>query len=178
MRDHNEDEQPDYDTQIREYEATPILTIRRKIPTHEIAAALGSILPAVYGAAHKALGAEANAFGAPFAIYHHFDEKEVDIEGGKATGRLLDSELAGEGELQARTLPAGKAAVACHVGPYDSLPETVHALATWMTQNGWTPAGPHRESYITDPGQEPDPTQWKTEIIWPVDADPKKEESP
>jgi hypothetical protein len=31
-----------------------------------------------------------------------------------------------------------------------------------------TPSGAPWESYLTDPGQHPDPKDWKTEVFWPI----------
>jgi AraC family transcriptional regulator len=55
-----------------------------------------------------------------------------------------------------------------HAGPYDTLQEAYAALETWMESEGLPPAGPPWESYITDPGEHPDPKDWKTEVSWPV----------
>ena len=29
-------------------------------------------------------------------------------------------------------------------------------------------AGPAREIYLTDPGEVPDPKDWKTQLVWPI----------
>jgi effector-binding domain-containing protein len=42
------------------------------------------------------------------------------------------------------------------------------ALMTWLEENGKAQAGPIWEVYWTDPGQEPDPSRWKTELILPI----------
>ena len=73
-----------------------------------------------------------------------------------------------DGDIKGATLPGGPAAFTTHVGPYDKLPEAVTALQQWITQQGLTASGGPWESYITDPGQYPDPKDWKTEVFWPV----------
>jgi effector-binding domain-containing protein len=37
-----------------------------------------------------------------------------------------------------------------------------------MATEGFTPAGPPWESYITDPAEHPDPKDWQTEVLWPI----------
>ena len=56
-----------------------------------------------------------------------------------------------------------------HVGPYDTISQGHAALAAWIEENGRTAAGPVREVYWTDPGQEPDSSRWKTELLMPIE---------
>ena len=65
-------------------------------------------------------------------------------------------------------LPAGPAAVTTHMGPYDTLSNAYGAIETWMEAKGQAPAGAPWESYITDPAEHPDPSNWRTEIYWPL----------
>ncbi|NUT91838.1 MAG: MerR family transcriptional regulator [Saccharothrix sp.] len=48
-------------------------------------------------------------------------------------------------------LPGGTFACATHVGPYDQVPLTAHALLTWCVEHGHPPRGPIREVYVSDP---------------------------
>ena len=42
------------------------------------------------------------------------------------------------------------------------------AMQEYMEANSLVDNGPPYEVYITDPGQEPDPTKWITELYWPI----------
>jgi hypothetical protein len=44
----------------------------------------------------------------------------------------------------------------------------VSALERWMEANGHTPAGSPWESYLTDPAEHADPSEWRTEVFWPI----------
>ena len=66
---------------------------------------------------------------------------------------------AGVGDIEAITLPGGPAAVAVHMGPYDTLQETYAAIERWMEQQGVRAGGSPWESYITDPAEHPGPGQ-------------------
>jgi AraC family transcriptional regulator len=70
--------------------------------------------------------------------------------------------------IEALAIPAGRAVVAVHRGPYDSLPESYQQIEKWMREQGLTAAGAPWESYLTDPGERPDPATWETEIVQPV----------
>ena len=59
-------------------------------------------------------------------------------------------------------------ATTVHMGPYDRLPDAHDALHVWLRENARDSAGPQWEVYWTDPGLEPDPSKWKTELMWPI----------
>jgi len=40
----------------------------------------------------------------------------------------------------------------------------------WIEAQGLAPSGAPWESYVTDPGNFPDPKDWKTEVVWPLKA--------
>ncbi|MEJ2853169.1 MULTISPECIES: MerR family transcriptional regulator [unclassified Saccharothrix] len=57
----------------------------------------------------------------------------------------------------AEVLPGGTFACATHVGPYDQVPLTAHALLAWCVERGHPLHGPIREVYVSDPATtEPD----------------------
>ena len=70
--------------------------------------------------------------------------------------------------LFAEALPACEAAVTIHTGSYDGLGDAHAAMEHFLDEQRLTKAGPAREVYLTDPGEVPDPAQWKTQLIWPV----------
>ena len=55
-------------------------------------------------------------------------------------------------------------------GAYDGLPETNAAIEAWIEANGYAVAGPMWEWYVTDPGETPEPADWRTEVYWPLQA--------
>jgi AraC family transcriptional regulator len=75
---------------------------------------------------------------------------------------------AGNGEIVAETLPGGPVATTIHSGPYEKLPEAYAAIEQWMHAEGMKGTGVPWESYLTDPGDYPDPKDWKTEVFWPL----------
>lgn len=74
-----------------------------------------------------------------------------------------------------------KALVAWHFGPYDKLSETHQRMMAYLEANGLERRGAPWDEYWTDPGMEPDPSKWRTKVVWPVreaktekDAKPKE----
>ncbi len=80
----------------------------------------------------------------------------------------LAAPASASGEMEAGQLKSGPVAVGIHAGPYEQLPETYAAIEKWMESNGISAAGAPWESYVTDPGQYPDPKDWRTEVYWPI----------
>ena len=70
--------------------------------------------------------------------------------------------------MLADSLPGGTIAVTIHAGPYDKLGDAYSAVQEWMNANGYKPNGAPWEAYLTDPGDHPNPADWKTEVCWPV----------
>ena len=70
--------------------------------------------------------------------------------------------------MQAGFLQEGPAALAVHVGEYETLPETNAAIQNWIEENGFRSNGPTWESYVTSPTEHPDVAGWRTEVYWPL----------
>ncbi|WP_232835264.1 MerR family transcriptional regulator [Actinocorallia populi] len=59
--------------------------------------------------------------------------------------------------LSVEALPGGTFACATHVGPYDQISLTSHAVLAWCAERGHPLRGPIREVYVSDPAvTEPD----------------------
>ncbi|GAB2596328.1 MerR family transcriptional regulator [Streptomyces capparidis] len=68
-------------------------------------------------------------------------------------------------------LPGGLFAAAIHIGPYDQIFLTAHALLAWCLERGHDLGGPLREGYLTDPATT-DPGRLVTELLIPVKETP------
>lgn len=141
----------------------PILFIRRRVSRADIAETLSYCLGTVaaYCMEHRL-----EISGPPFARYPSVDAGAVTIEAGLP----LAAPSKGEGEIESGVLQAGPAAVAIHEGHYDRLRHTYQAIEEWAAKNGHRLAGPPWESYVTDPGEHPDPADWRTEVYWPIEG--------
>ena len=151
------------DISVRDLPAIHALVIRRRITRDEIATALAETLPAVFGYAQRHGLAIA---GPPFARYPEVGMGSLVIEGGITMAEPPSTALT-DG-IEALVIPAGRAAVTIHHGPYDSLPDSHQQIEKWMRDQGLSAAGAPWETYLTDPGERPDPATWETEIVQPV----------
>jgi AraC family transcriptional regulator len=139
----------------------PILVVRLRPARHELSSAIAEGVGKVFTYAQTRGLALA---GHPFTRYLSTGPGLFTIEVGF---RFADA-VRGEGEVESGVLPGGPAVVGVHAGPYDQLGETYAAVERWSEKNGMHPSGPPWEWYITDPGEHPDPADWRTEVYWPV----------
>lgn len=145
----------------RQIDAQPMVGIRTQITMDRIAQVMGPLFGELHG--YMQQNGQAPA-GMPFAIYHCLEGDAVDLE----CGMPVAEPLAGTERIRAGELPGGKVATVTHTGPYDDLRHTWAALTAWMKQQGLEAAGAPWEVYVTDPGAEPDPSKWRTDIFFPV----------
>jgi AraC family transcriptional regulator len=141
----------------REQEEQPVLQIRRRVRHEEISSVLGEMLPRVY---EFAVQNGAEFAGAPFCAYREWTPGGVTLEAGLPVTASVD----GSGEIESAAIPAGTYAVVVHEGAYDSLDKTHAILDSWIDENGRTADAVRYEVYLTDPGQYPDPAEWRTEV--------------
>lgn len=146
---------------IKEVEAQPTLNIRVTTTPDQLGTVMEQNLPEVWGYLQER---GIHPAGPPYSRYHLYTPESVDVESGFPT----TEPVSGEGRISTGELPGGRMAYAIHMGPYDTLSATYNALAVWMSDKGQEQAGPPWEIYWSDPGETPDPADWKTEVLWPV----------
>ncbi|MGW0659827.1 MerR family transcriptional regulator [Streptodolium elevatio] len=89
-------------------------------------------------------------FGEPIAV------AVALVAEGPAPGAELD------------VLPGGRFARVTHVGPYDQIGLTAHALLSWCAERRHTVRGPLREVYVSDPMTTP-PDRLVTHLMIPLE---------
>ena len=83
----------------------------------------------------------------------------MDVDFGVEVVRTFNA----EGEVREVETPAGEAAVAVHVGPYDRMKETHDAIHAWRAANNRTFAGKSWEIYGDS---SDDPAKVETTIVY------------
>ena len=146
----------------QERAAQPILFIRRRIARSELQGMLAECFGKLYGHAQSA-GLPIAGF--PLARYVSTGPGLWTVEAAVP----LAAPCAGKDDMESGALPAGPVALGVHAGPYDQLTETHVAIDRWIESNGFRAAGAPWEWYVTDPGEHPDPADWRTEVYWPLE---------
>ncbi|MCG7845242.1 MAG: GyrI-like domain-containing protein [Methanomassiliicoccales archaeon] len=135
------------------------IAIRDKVKIKDVPQAMGGI----FGELGPLLANEVKCTGPPFALYHSWSDDEVDMEVGFP---IAEGEIT-KGRVRTIELPAVKAAVAMHVGPYENLADTYGHMMTWITENGHHPADYMWEEYLNSPDDTPK-DQLMTRLFWPI----------
>jgi effector-binding domain-containing protein len=73
-----------------------------------------------------------------------------------------------DGEVEPFELPGGRVVTGTHIGPYEAMAQTYDQLMVWTRAEGLTLAQGAWEVYLSDPSTEPDPSTWRTLIVWPL----------
>ena len=147
----------------RELSPAHVLIVRARCARHELSKTMGEC----FGKAFPyAMQSGVPLAGRPFTRYLSTGPGLFTIE----SGCVLAAATPGKGEIEAATLPGGPVVVAMHGGTYDTLSETYAEMERWMGKNGVRPGSPPWESYITDPAEHPDPSDWRTEVYWPLES--------
>jgi effector-binding domain-containing protein len=147
----------------------PYMGIRTQVAVRELGSGVIPQLHSEVMAWMKQQGMEPS--GAPFIRYHCINMAEkLDVE----LGWPVKVAVAGNGRVRGGALPAGQYASVLYTGPYDGLMNANRVLIDWAKDAGivWDSRpsehgdefGGRFETYITDPGDEPDPAKWETEV--------------
>lgn len=151
----------DYQFEVRDVPAMPVLFMKASCEVQEIFPTLGRILPRVF---QSFVDVGVRPVGPPFCRYTSWRGSNCDLEGGI----LVDGLVSGVGEIEGGEIGGCKALYTVHQGSYSELHSAYEAMQKWMQENGRTAAGAPFDLYITDPGKVPNPADCKTEVYWPL----------
>lgn len=149
-----------YTVQRRQVPAQLVAYASATASLEELQDVLGDLFPRVMRHVMEAGG---QISGPPFTLYKTAAEP-MDIEAGMPIAEPVPD---GEG-VEVGMLPAGEVLITVHVGPYDDLEKAYDALMDAAEENDLEPTGEVWEVYWTDPGEEPDADNWKTEVFMPL----------
>ncbi len=155
-----DDESPSDSAELVEVDALRYVSRRARRTLDDVGVYTGETIGLLYAAV-------AEPSGPPFAIYHPAaDAAGFEVEVGLP---VVAPATVGP-PLENRTLPGGRHAALLHVGPYEELGRAYRALGLWTWLQGFQPAGPPRETYLTSPGAGLAPAEYRTRLSWPVVA--------
>ena len=103
--------------------------------------------------------------GAPFAIYHEYSVDKVELEPGFPISRPGVN----SGGIIAKTIAPMRVIRVDYHGAYENIPDVYTFIKEFTARKMFTVTGPPWESYVTDPGAEPDTSKWLTQIFHPIE---------
>ena len=146
-----------------EVPAQHVAVIRRTIQMSELSGFYGTVLGSVAAAVQRAGGA---IVGPAFGWYNGTPTETVDVSGGFPVSGLAEGAL--DGEVTVLERPACLAAAAMHIGSFETLADTYRELEAWLRDRQLDRAEHSWEEYLSDPETQPDPEDWQTRIVWPL----------
>ncbi len=112
--------------------------------------------------------------GPAIARYHAWAEESYEIEAGFP----IQEDVPPTDRVAVSQLPGGPAATVIHHGPFELLPRVYADLEAWMRREGHVAAGLPWEVYWVDPSRVSDPSELRTEVVWPLRAQSGGETEP
>lgn len=145
-----------YEIQIADLQEQHVALVRGHVSVEQIPAFLGAAYSEVPGvAARQGLALT----GAPYGRYRFDADGTLQIEAGFPVSGVVTA----EGRVEPGTLPGGTVARTMHVGPYDGVAAAYDAARSYLTDNGFEPAGEAWECYL----DEPEVANPRTEVFLP-----------
>jgi effector-binding domain-containing protein len=125
-----------------------------------------AVLTEAYGKLGKYLGDNALTMaGAPLTITTSYDKSGWKFDAAIPVDR---NNAATRDDIQSGATYGGSAVQFIHVGPYDTLSDTITKAEAWLSVQGYKAKGRLMEEYISDPGKTP-PEQLQTRVTIPVE---------
>ncbi|MFC6879599.1 MULTISPECIES: MerR family transcriptional regulator [Actinomadura] len=149
--------------EVRSVAATPAAAITGVVDAEDSASWLQGALGEIYAtltAQHVAADGPAGGIFADDVFTHHRGQVTVFVSGSgpvRPTGRVTSL-----------VVPACELAVITYSGPPARADRAYGALATYVARHALAVDGAIREHYLVGQRDTADPSQWRTEIGWPV----------
>ncbi len=153
-----------FEVNIVERPALWYLGERKRVKWKDMDAFYSRVLGKAMGITHAA-GVQPAA--APSGLFYAWDEdgQEADMMAGIPVPVTATAKLKGMTLVE---VPAGKAYVIDHYGPYANTAKAHEAIDKKIKADGATLGPVVIEEYITDPAAEPDTSKWLTRVVYPV----------
>jgi effector-binding domain-containing protein len=161
--------------QLEDRPAQPYVAIRRQVRMQDFSSVIDQTLPQVFAWLDKHGVAPAGPPLIRYLVINMPDKLDVELGVPVATNVSVDD------GVTAGVLPAGRYASLLYRGHYSGLMSANKTLLDWGADHGlvWDQSstnagdafGARYESYRTDPGAEPDPANWETEVAIRVSQD-------
>jgi DNA-binding transcriptional MerR regulator/effector-binding domain-containing protein len=165
----------EYVVSLKTVEAQPYVAVRKLCSSQDVC---GLIFEA-----QQALLCEVKRLGLRLAgpsvvVYHESSTQDAQTDEQSDTWDVevcqpynAEWPVEAQASLSVGELAPATVAFSVHAGFYDGflgLERAYQAVWQWIRQHGYETAGPAREIYLFHPGNTENPTDYRTEIAWPI----------
>ncbi|MBA3414804.1 MAG: MerR family transcriptional regulator [Chloroflexia bacterium] len=151
------------DGTVRRVPHQHVLGVERCVPETEVPGVLREAWALLLTAVLRTGAEQRGPVGAEFPDFVHNEDAVSMIVFVPVTQAVR-----GHGAVRHLELPSVRAASITHVGPYVLLNRSYRALVQWTERQGYELAGPPREIYRIGPLDEANPTDYQTDLLWPI----------
>lgn len=156
------EDEKSYIVELIELNEFTFASVRMKVAFNEISLMMGEM----YGQIGAFLESnDIEMAGMPYAIYHLMDGQEIDLECGIPITKIVE----GNETIKTGVYTTKLCATVDYFGDYYQLELGHNAVQEWMGRHGFNLVGAPMEIYVSDPGLEPNPENWLTQIYYPID---------
>lgn len=148
------------DVELVEVPSEIVARVRARVPVQDMTTFFGAAFEQVMRAVPEAGG---TVSGPPFGWYHSMPTDAVDVSAGFPVAGDVHVP---DGGVVVEERPGGRAAVAVHIGPYDTMEATYAEVSAWLAEHSLQPREDMWEEYLSEPTG--DPATWRTRIVMPV----------
>lgn len=147
--------------EILQIQAGTAAVIHITTPRSEMATVFGPALAELMAALAEQ---DVEPDGAVFAHHLKMSADHFDFE----LGVRVTVPVIAAGRVKPGQLPAACVARTIYSGPYEGLSSAWGEFGDWIKANGHKAAGNLWETYSLGPHATPDPSGWRTELVWPL----------
>ena len=151
-----------FETGIQDVDEQHLLVIREHVHQDE----MKDVVPRDIGEVHAYLEERGLGFHGPPVCICPFADQEGKLQA--EIGWPVAEPVEGRGRIEPKTVPAIRALVMKHVGPYTALGNSYRLMTEVMEENGLEASGDPREVYLSNPEEVEDPNDYETLIVWPI----------
>jgi len=128
---------------------------------------MAAIFDETFSALAPALGEHGiTPAGPAFSLHHRQPGATMTFEVGFPVAQPLDGEIEADGiAFVPSSRPAGPIATISHLGGYDALSQAWQSLMQRVADDGYQPALPFWEVYVSEPGPDVDPSTLRTDLV-------------
>jgi effector-binding domain-containing protein len=143
------------DIEIVEMEASPL--VYTELTTSQDPEEIGKALGTAFARVVRFLQQKGLADqGPPLTITTSWEEDGWVCDVGMRVTTAEGVEVAEDSAVQIGQTHGGRAVKAVHVGPYETMPDTIEKMHVWIEAYGLNVGGRLMEEYISDPGETPE----------------------
>ena len=148
--------------EVVQVEARPAAAIHLHIPAKD----MGKYMDPAINEVLQVIEAQGLRPAGPLFSFHlQRPGEEFNFE----IGFPVEGPIKEEGRVRMIERPAARVVRAIHTGPYDGLQRSWQEFQEWVKNERLPVIEMFWESYLTDPGKEPDPKKWRTELNWVIE---------